>query len=177
MGIRDVTRTRWGGRLSTEMSRIYARHSWSHNDHFHPWIVSRLPDRRRSALDVGCGRGELLATLAGHVTEVLGTDTDQTMREAAAGRCAGLHNVRIESTQLSDLQGTFDVVTMVAVLHHLDIESALRDVRRLLAPGGRLLCVGLAPPDSGAQIRHRLGFRHTLAWTAPLSPSAPRARG
>lgn len=39
-----------------------------------------------------------------------------------------------------------DLVTMVAVLHHLEMQEALREVRRLLAPGGRFLVVGLAPP-------------------------------
>ena len=37
---------------------------------------------------------------------------------------------------------------MVAVLHHLDVEDALRAVRGLLAPGGRFLAVGLAMPRS-----------------------------
>jgi hypothetical protein len=37
---------------------------------------------------------------------------------------------------------------MVAVLHHLDAGAALRAVRELLAPGGRFLAVGLAPPRS-----------------------------
>ena len=37
---------------------------------------------------------------------------------------------------------------MVAVLHHLDAEGALRAVARLLAPGGRFLAVALARPKS-----------------------------
>jgi SAM-dependent methyltransferase len=38
----------------------------------------------------------------------------------------------------------YDLVTMVAVLHHLDLAPALEHARSLLAPGGRLLVVGLA---------------------------------
>ncbi|MGO1340999.1 MAG: methyltransferase domain-containing protein, partial [Cellulosimicrobium funkei] len=38
----------------------------------------------------------------------------------------------------------YDAVTMVAVLHHLELDEALRHARDLLAPGGRLLVVGLA---------------------------------
>jgi SAM-dependent methyltransferase len=128
------------------MAAINARHPWSHNDHFHPWILTRLPVQRDRALDVGCGRGELLALLASQFEDVRGIDIDNTMREAASSRCAGLTNVTVEATPLDKVAGPVDVVTMVAVLHHLDAEKALSDVRRLLAPGGRFLSVGLAPP-------------------------------
>ncbi|HEY5051078.1 MAG TPA: methyltransferase domain-containing protein, partial [Acidothermaceae bacterium] len=82
MGIREIAQRR-SGRLSTAMSAINARHPWNHNDHFHPWIVKRLANQRARGLDVGCGRGELLAVLAHHVREVHGIDVDHTMREAA----------------------------------------------------------------------------------------------
>lgn len=126
------------------MHRLNARHPWSHNDHFHSWIMASLPMRRRTALDVGCGRGELLATLAPVFENVVGTDLDDGMRTQAAARCAGLRNVTIHDSDLTQMVGPFDLVTMVAVLHHLQIKQALHDVRHLLAPGGRLLVVGLA---------------------------------
>jgi len=116
------------------MARLNARHPWSHNDHFHGWILRRLPAQRGQALDVGCGQGELLASLASSFDEVVGIDTDPAMRAAASARCRGLPSVRVSGTPLSELDGPFDVVTMVAVLHHLDVEAALHDVRRLLAP-------------------------------------------
>jgi SAM-dependent methyltransferase len=147
VGIREITRGRWGGRLSKMMGAINARHPWSHNDHFHPWIGTRLPAKRDRALDVGCGRGELLALLAAQFDHVHGIDVDRTMREAAAARCAGLPNVTVDDTHVDEVTGLVDLVTMVAVLHHLDIEKALSDVRRLLAPGGRFLSVGLARPE------------------------------
>ncbi|MCK9823589.1 class I SAM-dependent methyltransferase [Nocardioides cavernae] len=223
LDVRRVTRSRWGGRLSSTMAGLNARHPWSHNDHFHGWILARLPEQPRRALDVGCGRGELLARLAERVHEVVGIDTDAGMRAAATARCLGVPSVHVSDTPLASVDGPFDVVTMVAVLHHLDVEAALHDVRRLLAPGGRFLFVGLAPPASpadlawdlasmvtnpvigfvkhpwpareapapppfpvadptltfdqlrdlaravmpGARMRHHLGFRHTLEWTAP----------
>jgi SAM-dependent methyltransferase len=223
VSLRTWTRTFVGGRLATGMAALNARHPWSHNDHFHGWILANLPDRRRTALDVGCGEGGLLAALAPYVDEVHGTDVDPEMRRRAAERCSGLANVTVDDEPWAARRGPYDVVTMVAVLHHLDEAEALQDARRLLAPGGRLLAVGLARPVSavdhlwdaasiltnpligyvkhpwrtripvpppayavleptlplrelrtlvheampGADVRHRLGFRHTIAWTRP----------
>lgn len=133
---------------ASRLARLNARHPWNHNEHFHSWVLANLPDPCRSALDVGCGRGELAAALAPHVARVVGNDVDVAMREQAARRCAGLPEVEITGDDWTAGDETFDLVTMVAVLHHLDLVPALRAVRRRLAPGGRFLAVGLAPPVS-----------------------------
>ena len=220
---RRWARTFANGTVATKLENLNTRHPWSHNDHFHSWILANLPQQRRSAVDVGCGRGELLAALSPHFTSVNGADADATMREHAAQRCTGLGNVTIQDKEWTDNPGPFDLVTMIAVLHHLDVTSALHDVGRFLAPGGRFLAVGLAVPHSlrdhawdlasavtnpiigyikhpwpnpnskqpppfpvqdptrtydemhalvdgvmpGADMRHQLGFRHTIAWTKP----------
>lgn len=49
-------------------------------------------------------------------------------------------------------EGEADLITMVAVLHHLDLGGTLARIPRLLAPGGRLLVVGLAKVDSPADV-------------------------
>ncbi|GAB3812556.1 class I SAM-dependent methyltransferase [Tessaracoccus terricola] len=225
MVLRGLGATRAGAGAAEALRRFNARHPWSHNDHFHSWIVANLPEGRSSALDVGCGRGELAWRLSFHFEQVLAVDVDEDMRAATSGRCAAVDNVAVRATELRDLEGPFDLITMVAVLHHLDVEAALRHVRRLLAPGGRFLVVGLAAASSrpadllwdaaaivtnpligyvkhpwpqpvldapepfpvkdpeltfdelrvlvqrvlpGAEMRHRLGFRHTIGWTKPL---------
>lgn len=128
------------------MRAVNDRHPWNHNDAFHPWILTRLPKRRGVALDVGCGRGELVAALAPHFEEVRGIDIDPVMRENAGRRCAGLENVTISSSEEQEQPSDVDLLTMVAVLHHLNLSRALSDVHRVLRPGGRFLCVGLAEP-------------------------------
>jgi SAM-dependent methyltransferase len=45
-------------------------------------------------------------------------------------------------------EGSFDVVTFVASLHHLDLAAALAKARSLLSPGGELIVVGLAANKS-----------------------------
>lgn len=148
MTIQQRVATATGGTFARKMQRINARHPWSHNDHFTSWIVANLPERCGSALDVGCGQGELLANLAPHVKRVVGNDIDIAMVDQSVQRCAGLPNVSVEGGQWTEIAGPFDVITMVAVLHHLAVDEALEEVKRLLPPGGRFLAVGLAPPRS-----------------------------
>lgn len=148
MAVRTLARSFAGGALSTGMARLNARHPWSHNDHFHGWVLRHLPAERRTALDVGCGQGGLVAALAPHFASVTGNDSDAAMRRATADRCADLHHVTVDGGDWTDLPGPLDLVTMVAVLHHLDVPAALAHVCRVLAPGGRFLAVGLAPPQS-----------------------------
>lgn len=135
-------------RAAEGLQNFNSRHPWSHNDHFHRWILTNLPARRDSAIDIGCGQGELVARLAAQFAQVRGTDVDADMRAEATRRCADLNNVTIDDSQLAELEGPVDLVTMVAVLHHLDVEQALIEVNRVLAPGGRFLAVGLAAPAS-----------------------------
>lgn len=180
MAIRQRAAQRFNGRLAEQMRRFNARHPWSHNDAFHPWICTRLPQRREHALDVGCGHGELLATLAAHFDQVTGLDTDEQMRSVAESRYAGLPNVSVCADSFDHIRGPFDAVTMIAVLHHLDVENALLRVRELVRPGGKFLCVGLAPPVSpldhlwdAASIATNplIGFvRHPWVSTSPSAP-------
>jgi SAM-dependent methyltransferase len=151
-GLRDVNNHPIGVRGAEALRDLNARHPWDHNAHFHAWITSRLPQRHKRALDVGCGRGALLETLAQLFDQVTGIDVDRDMRKAADARCALLENVEVTGTPLAQLaaqqRGSVDLVTMIAVLHHLDLEEGLAQVRDLLAPGGKLLVVGLARPDT-----------------------------
>ena len=58
------------------------------------------------------------------------------MREQAAQRCTGLSNVTITGGDWTSGEETFDLVAMVAVLHHLDAAKTLHEVRRGITPGG-----------------------------------------
>lgn len=139
------------------LDQINARHPWSHNEHFHGWILRNLPARRRAAVDVGCGMGVLAGKLAPHFAGVTGMDADEAMAAAASARLARDPAVTIrwcgfeEFASAAD-HGQADLITMVAVLHHLDLDDTLARIPGLLAPGGRLLVVGLARVNSLADL-------------------------
>jgi ubiquinone/menaquinone biosynthesis C-methylase UbiE len=145
------------GPLHQSLATINARHPWNHNEHFHGWILRNLPARRHAAVDIGCGEGVLAVKLAAHFTRVTGIDRNEGMAAAASARLRGFPHVSIHRGDFADLcltarDGEADLITMVAVLHHLDLDDALACLPRLLAPGGRLLVVGLARPDSLADL-------------------------
>src|SRR6185312_2956254 len=104
--------------------------------------------------------GELLARLAPRFDRVIGIDADRTMCSVATKTCrdAGATHVEVRCTTLDETARdpqrahVFDLITMVAVLHHLPLAPAIDQVRQLLAPGGRLLVVGLARPHSPADL-------------------------
>lgn len=135
------------------LTRLNDRHPWNHNTHFHPWILRSLPRAPERVLDVGCGRGELVATLTGHAAEVHGIDPDQEMAYAAATALRDHPEVHLwrrslaEHAAMPEHAGTYEAITMVASLHHLRLDQALPQLRDLLAPGGRLLVVTLARPE------------------------------
>jgi ubiquinone/menaquinone biosynthesis C-methylase UbiE len=139
------------------LAKVNARHPWNHNDHFHGWILRNLPARRGAGVDIGCGKGVLAGKLATQFAHVTGIDRDEGMAAAASARLRGVPQVSIQRCDFTDFSSTVgdsgaDLITMVAVLHHMDLDDALARIPRLVAPGGRLLVVGIARPDSLADL-------------------------
>jgi SAM-dependent methyltransferase len=129
--------------LLRHIHQINERHPWSHNDHYHPWLMGRLPRHLEQALDVGCGTGNLLQALATKADVVVGVDPDPAMVATARRRTEHLSHVRVLDGSLRALpDATYDAVTAVAVVHHTDLEQALAALHRVTAPEGRILVVG-----------------------------------
>src|SRR5690606_41719576 len=79
------------------------------------------------------------------------------MVAATRHRTAGQPRVRACQARFADVGGTFDLITMVASLHHMPLEESLVHAKDLLRPGGRLLVVGLARVSSPADTVYEIG--------------------
>lgn len=96
-------------------------------------------------LEVAAGTGLVTKEIARSASEVVATDYAEAMVAMLERRLqeAGLENVRCERADLYALPfepGTFDVVVAANVLHLVpDLEGAIRALRQVLAPGGRLV--------------------------------------
>lgn len=118
---------------------------------YHPLIVDVARDLHGDVLDVGCGDGLLIERLAPVSRTVRGVDPDERAIERARARITGLPNARasVGDFMAIDLDPlAYDLVTMVATLHHLDLKPALERVRSILRPGGKLVVVGLSANES-----------------------------
>lgn len=120
---------------------------WNHNTAFHPEILAAVRPGSR-VLDVGCGDGLLMSRIAVTGARVTGIDSDPVAVRRARTRLAGFPNTTVLLGDVLDAPGLdgrrFDLVTCVAVLHHLPPAPALRRMGDLLEPGGELRVVGLA---------------------------------
>ncbi|WP_205706951.1 methyltransferase domain-containing protein [Kineococcus vitellinus] len=171
-------------------------HPWDHNAHHHAWIERHLPRRVGTALDVGCGTGDLVRRLAARTEHVTGLDADPGCIDTARRLLAGHRGVdlRCGDVMTADLPGGYDVVTALAVLHHLPLEPALERLTALLAPGGTLLVLGLYRPRTatdhlldavavpanlvagGVATWRRGSAPRPVAMTAPTAPATATLR-
>jgi SAM-dependent methyltransferase len=117
--------------------------------------------RGRCVLDIGCGTGRTLAALALHY-DVRGWGVDPSAEMLAVARTQVPETVQLQVATAEALpfpDHSFERGYMTLVVHLIDRSQAFVEVRRVLAPGGRLT---IKTPDPA-------GFE--CAWRAPLFPS------
>jgi len=123
------------------------RSPWNHNIAYHHVALEAAPSPCRRALDVGCGQGHLVEELAAVTDSVVGLEPDPQALARAADRLDHLDNVTLVQADVLTAElplAGFDLVTAVAVLHHLPLEAGLSRLADLVAPGGSLVVIGLA---------------------------------
>lgn len=119
------------------------------------------------ALDLGCGDGRLTAEL--RATELVGADVSAVALRRARERLPQLSFVELDpDAPLPFADSEFDLALLAETIEHVrDVQLLLSELRRVLAPGGRL---ALTTPThnrlTGIDILAR-GFEHTFD---PLSP-------
>lgn len=119
--------------------------------------LERLRERlstfpQASVLDLGCGAGHASFTAAGQVAQVTAYDLSDQMLEvvAQAAKDKGLHNVRTQQGYAEALpfdDAFFDIVISRYSAHHWhDVGQALREVKRVLKPGGVFIMMDVMSP-------------------------------
>jgi ubiquinone/menaquinone biosynthesis C-methylase UbiE/DNA-binding transcriptional ArsR family regulator len=176
----DQLRTRWFG------------------DTFHLEGLLALMSPAWTVADVGAGTGAMLPLLAPHVRQVIAVDPSAAMLKGARARIKnlGLNNVDVRQGSAEHLpvdNACVDVALLALVLAYTaDPYVALREIHRVLKPGGVLLIIDLQPHDVEL-FREKLNHRHmgfsreqladwlaaagfTIAGWHPLSPPKGRSK-
>jgi ubiquinone/menaquinone biosynthesis C-methylase UbiE len=113
-------------------------------------LLSLLPSDWEVA-DLGCGTGHTAAALAPHVKTVVGVDQSAAMLRAARKRTAAFENVDLRQGNLEALpldDESIDAALLLLVLSYVaDPPQVLREVSRVLRPGGRVVVVDLLRHD------------------------------
>ena len=94
-----------------------------------------------TVLELGCGTGSFTRELARSGAEVFAIDVSPELLEMAKADCSA-PNVQYQiqnAYALTYSDATFDSVVGSSVLHHLEIEAALREIYRVLKPRGTIL--------------------------------------
>lgn len=99
----------------------------------------------KTVLDYGCGSGDNTVLVAAHGARVIGVDISpelielaekrleaHNLRDAAEFRVGSAHELPLEDESV-------DVVFGMAILHHLDLKLASKEVFRVLKKGGRAI--------------------------------------
>jgi ubiquinone/menaquinone biosynthesis C-methylase UbiE len=110
--------------------------------------------------DLGCGTGQLAATLAPFVRRVIGVDDSADMLAGARRRLADRDNVELMEGRLEALpveDDTVDLAILSLVLHYVPApEAALGEAARILRSVGRVMVVDMLPHGRD-EYRERMG--------------------
>lgn len=100
-------------------------------------------DGQEALIDLGTGPGLLALGFAPYVGRILGVDPEPAMlveaRHAAAAAQIAFPLIEGRAEDVAAAPGPFDLVTIGRALHWMDRDATLAALRRILAPGGRIL--------------------------------------
>ena len=113
-----------------------------HLIHLKAYEEARRLTADRDVLDVGCNTGYGTVRLVGDARSITGVDVSAAAIDQARARPGGEHvEFRvIDGLTLPFADGSFDLVTSFQVIEHVtDTASYLREIKRVLRPGGEVL--------------------------------------
>ena len=128
-----------------EANKLYLEHGYDREQAV-KFLVDSAEPIREPILDIGTGRGMVAVEIAsrGHGLTSIDISPEALQRAYIYARITGVSERidfrLIDGADLPFEDESFNLVTMVNVLHHLDsFEEMIGEVSRVLTPGGRML--------------------------------------
>jgi ubiquinone/menaquinone biosynthesis C-methylase UbiE len=131
-------------------SQQYDKLQWASNGGLLHFFIEQCSLRSgMSVVDIGTGTGRVLEEIRQYFdVKMTGVDISQDMVQQAEEKLPDCRFVlnNVEDMALPDDQ--FDVATARMVFHHVEnIQQGLKEIRRVLKPGGQLVFCEGVPPD------------------------------
>jgi SAM-dependent methyltransferase len=135
----------WEVSAQAWVDSIGERGDWGREHVLDPVMVSRITGRSfKRALDVGCGEGRFCRMLKEAGIATTGIDPTPPLLELARRRDPSGDYRSGRAEQLDFEDRTFDlVVSYITLVDIPDFRSAIREMARVLKPGGALLVANL----------------------------------
>jgi demethylmenaquinone methyltransferase/2-methoxy-6-polyprenyl-1,4-benzoquinol methylase len=122
-------------------------------------------------LDVCCGTGDLAIAARRAGGDVTGLDFSDKMLERARRKAPEIEWVQGDALALPFEDSSFDAVTVgFGVRNVEDLETALRELRRVLRPGGRLAILEITTPVGAPARFYRLWFDRVIPLVGKVLP-------
>ena len=158
--------------ISTDYDRANARISLGMQKNWKQMLVNRLAEslpKGASVLDVCCGTGDIALDTAekrGDL-QVVGLDFSPAMLAVAEGKKNGKENVRFlqgDAMALPFEENTFAAACISFGLRNTaDYEQVLREMRRVVEPGGAIYCLdSFVPENPLIKPFYRIYFRYVM---------------
>ena len=182
---KEATRRQWAERAASWREMAGARGTtWQAATDL---IIAALPTRPgMRVLDVACGPGEPALSIAAAIAptggQVVATDLTPEMLATAEehARERGITNITFRQADAESLpfpDDSFGAVTCrFGVMIFPDVQRALREMRRVLAPEGRVVCMVWGPPEQNAQVRPLAMVRRYVDLPQPAPDEPHRFR-
>lgn len=158
--------------LWAQRASLYNKLEWTTQSGFLNDFLDHCPlPPQADVLDVGIGTAVVAKALLPHVKSVTGVDNCPEMiaQVRADKAAAGIRCLEADVQDLPLPGDFFDLVTARMVFHHVeDCARGLREVHRVLKPGGHLVLIEGVPPDHRTRARYMEIFalkekRHTFS--------------
>jgi demethylmenaquinone methyltransferase / 2-methoxy-6-polyprenyl-1,4-benzoquinol methylase len=124
-----------------------------------------------SVLDACCGTGDLALEAERAGGRVTGLDFSERMLERARRKSAGVEWVRGDLLALPFADGSFDAATVgFGIRNVADLDGGLRELARVLRPGGRLGCLEITRPRGALRPFFSLWFDGVVPLAGEVLP-------
>ena len=123
---------------------------WTHNNHYHKFLLRHVPEGCRHALEIGCGTGAFARRLAERAKNVIALDLSRQMIRVARSRSAKFPNIQFQVADVAhwDFPAEhFDCIATIATLHHVQPGEVLLKMKAALRSGGVLMVLDLFEPE------------------------------